>query len=82
MAGAPRLFRDHDRLLACSNGRFVWRVLQCLMPTNRRKGEVNRGSVVTAFQNCNRLLTYSYRQLIPPKGSMSSLTASYYTRIT
>ena len=49
MAGASRLFRNHNRLLARSDSRFVWRVLERLVPTHWWKGAVNRGSVVAVF---------------------------------
>ena len=59
MAGSSRLFRDHNRLLACSDSRFVRRVLKRFVPTNWRKGAVNRGSVIIVLQNHTGLLRVS-----------------------
>jgi len=51
MADASRLFCDYYRFLACPDSRFVWRLLERLVPTNWWKGEINRGSVIPVLQN-------------------------------
>lgn len=90
MTGLSRLFHDHDRLLACSNGRFVCRVLKRLVPTDRWKGTVNRGSVTTVLQNHT---AYMYPQaahtvertrsaIRDVLGFLSFLHTLYHTRIT
>lgn len=45
VTGVSRVFRNHDRLFACSDSRSVWCVLKRLVPTNWGKGTVNGGSV-------------------------------------
>ena len=89
VVGSSRLFCNHNRLLACSDSRFVRRVLKRIVPTNWWKSAVNRGSVTAVLKNHTDLLHIIHRQFIPSKelvsrcsGSPGFLHALYYTRIT
>ena len=67
IAGLSRLFRDHNRLLACPDSRFMRRVLKRLVPANWWKGTANGRFAITVLNNNTGPLCI-YRQLIPSKG--------------
>ena len=80
ISGSSRLFRDHNCLLACPDGRFMWRVFKRLVPTNWWKGTANRRFAIPVLWNDTGPL-HVYRELIPSEG-LHLMIAIYSLRVS